>query len=169
MNVSRRNLLSTAGGFIACLPFLDACTTSQVAAALPQYAQDATTIANGLEVALTQLKTVNGVPPATLTQIGGYITDMQSVAAAISNAASASAALPSVQQLEADVNGAVSAAAALGSLLPPPVSTALQAAAVLLPVVETGVGLVVNAVKPTTGATMTPAQARGILNGLASK
>jgi hypothetical protein len=165
--LSRRQLF--AGVAAAALA---GCSASQLAASLPQYAEDAQTIAAGLQASLVQLQSVPGIPAASLAQVSAAIADMQKMAAAISAASTASAALPSVQQLEADVNAVASTLASFSAIMPPQIGIAVQAAAVLLPVIETGVGLVVNAVTapaPATAAAMTPDQARLVLKALAKQ
>lgn len=154
--VARRALFAT---FALVTLALASCTPSQLQSTLKQAASDASIIATGLKNALPQLAAIQGMPAGTIAKAGVLVSDIQSVAAAINASTSASAALPSVQQLEADVNTLVSTLASFP--LPPPVSTILQATSVLLPVIEIAVGL---AVTPHAG-TMTPDEARAVLLG----
>lgn len=156
--VSRRQVLgsSAALGAAAALA-LASCNTAQVDQALAQAASDAQQIAAALKAILPNIGTVVGISPDKVAKAGQIIADIQSAAAAISSASSASAALPSVQQLEQDVNAVVSVLAGLP--LPPPVGPALQAASILLPVIEAAVGIVV----PQAPEPGTVDQARGVL------
>jgi hypothetical protein len=65
--------------------------------------------------------------------------------------------------IEADVNALVASLAGLP--LPPPAPTVLQAAEVLLPVVEAAVGLILPQPPVTARAAMTAAEARLVLKG----
>jgi hypothetical protein len=167
MQMNRRNFLVTGVSLIA----LVGCTAAQVTAALQQAAADAQSIGNGLKAVLPQIGTLVGINPATVALIGSAVADIQTAAAGIGAAASASAALPSVQQLEGDFNSIVSALAAV-PLIPPPISTALQAASILLPPIESAVGLVVapaaaaapHALATASPTVNTPAAARAFLN-----
>lgn len=134
-----------------------ACSTTSVTAALKQAASDANIIATAISNALPQLATVQGIPPDSLTKAASFVVDIQRAAAAISAASTAADAQPSVQQLEAGFNALVGVLATLP--LPPQVATVIQAANVLLPVIEIAVGM---AVTPKAGA-MSPDQARAVL------
>jgi hypothetical protein len=155
-NMSRRDLLRRTAplAFFAAsaLTPLGACSTFQQVASV--VASDTLTIANGLTGVLAQLGTYSFVPAALISKVGVYIADVKSVATSLQTA-SASSATALVQQVETDVNAVVSALAGLP--LPAPISTALQAASVLLPVIEAAVGLVVSQFTGT--GTTTPAAA----------
>jgi hypothetical protein len=154
---SRRSFVSAVAALLLALSPI-ACTSVQIHAAMKQAAMDTSLIALSLKNALPQLAAIQGMPADTITELAGYVDDLQRVAAAINAAASASEALPSVQQLEADLNSIVGALATFP--LPPNISTVLQAATVLLPVIEVAVGI---AVPPQAGP-MSPAQARAVLS-----
>lgn len=136
-----------------------ACTATQVSSALQAAASDANIIATGLKADLPAIATIQGVSPATVASIGALVADIQTISSTITAASSATTALPSVQQLEADFNGIASALSALP--LPPQVASVLQAASVLLPLIEMSVGLVVS----PRAESMTPDAARAILLG----
>ena len=166
----RRNLLlgTTALSVTACA----GKTVDQVVVTV---AADASTIANGLTGVLAQLgplASTYGISGATMALIGTAVAGLQSVATQVSGATTAASAQPMVQKIETYVNTIVSALAGLP--LPPPISTALMAAAILLPVIESAVGLIINSASPgarlsAAAPTMTPDQARLILKGAAVK
>jgi hypothetical protein len=175
MHMNRRTLLAnssivaiglTAVGIVGCAGL----TTNQV---LSQAAADANAIAQGLKNILPQIGALAGVSPATVATVGQAIADIQTVAAAITGATTAGAAQPSVVQLETDLNAIVAALASL-TVIPPPISTALMAASILLPLIETAVGMVVPAQASlamakavrTSAPITTELQARNFLNGL---
>lgn len=152
--------------------FLASCSLAGLTPnqALQQVALDAQTIAASYKAMLPQLATIEKIPAATVAKVGQYIADIQAIAASLAIATTTSAALPSVQQLEADLNAIVAALAGLP--LPPAIGLALQAAAILLPVIETSVGLVATPPPPAIAAKlkaqpMTTDQARTYLKGFA--
>jgi hypothetical protein len=166
--INRRRLFSSAA--IGALTLgLGACASQPVDTTLATVAADVNTIAAGLKGVLTQLGTMSiaGLTPAIVSTVGTAIANIQSVAAAVSTATTTAAVQPLVQKIETYLNAVISALAAI--LLRPPISTALQAAAILLPVVEAAIGLVTNAVPMQMGASaMTADQARLILRGNAA-
>lgn len=125
-------------------------TPSQVTA---QVLTDINLEASGLANALPLMTTL---PAATKTQAAALIAKVQAAAATMSAAVSKAAAQATVTQIETDVNALVGLLA--GMPLPPQVSGVLQAAVVLLPIIEAGVGMAVP-VGAAPGA-MSPAQAR---------
>jgi hypothetical protein len=130
--ITRRSL----GLALAAAP-LAACAGGT---SLQTVASDVNIIAGAMKGVLVQLGALSipGLTPQLMAQIGGYVADLQSVAAAISGTSSVDAAKPLVAQVETLVNAIVGALAVLP--LPPPISTALQAAAILLPVDRDGAG-----------------------------
>lgn len=134
--------------------------------AVATVAQDVAIIANGLKGALPALGTAGAIPADKLGAISQAIANLQTVSVTIAAAASTSAALPDVQQVEADVNAIVAALVGVPGL-PQNVTLALVAAQVLLPVVETAVGMIVP---PSPKAyAMTPNEARAILIGQSAR
>lgn len=135
--------------------------------AIATVANDAKLIASGLQGVLVQLGNLNvaGLTPAILATVGSAVTNLQAVADAIAGVATNAAAQPLVQKIETYVNTIVSALAVLP--LPPPISTALQAAAILLPIIEAAVGMVLPAstARAAKGLALTPDQARLVLAG----
>jgi hypothetical protein len=162
-----RRLLVSAAPAVALAPLLAACAGKTVDQSIATVVTDVSTIANGLQGTLTQLGAlgVAGLTPAIVSTVGNYVADLQQVATQVSGATTTAAAQPLVQKVETYVNTIVSTLALIP--LPPPISTALQAAAILLPVIEVAVGLLVP---PTNGASpgMTPDQARLVLLGAAA-
>ena len=170
VSFNRRRFL-TVGGVSAAAILLVGCnlTPAQVNTALSAAASDAQTIAAGLSGAMSSLATLQ-IPGLTTTTIGKVqtaIAAIVTVANGLSGATSTNTAQPLVQQLEGDVNAVVDALAGLP--LPAEIELPLQAAAVLLPLIETAVGMVVSqvtsAAKMRATTPMTPAQARALLIG----
>jgi hypothetical protein len=164
--IRRAFLLGASGAGLA------ACTTASVDAGLATAASDVATIAAALPAVLTQLGTLSipGLTPAIVATVGVAVSGIQTVASALSGAATAAAAQPLVAKVETYVNGIVTALAGLP--LPPPISTALTAASILLPVIEAAIGLVTTpapaaARMAASAPSMSPAQARLILKGIA--
>lgn len=165
--LTRREVLRT-GAIGAPAILLVGCNGLTANQAIGQAAQDAATIAAGLKGSLTSLAALNiqGLTPDKLQAVGLAVAGIQTVATALSMASSSSQARPLVQQLEADLNAVVDTLAGLP--LPPQISLPLQAAAILLPVIETAVGMAVTQLNPPAAAVaMTADQARAILIGAA--
>ena len=144
--MNRRRLLITAPIFLTSCSLVG-LTPNQ---ALQQAALDGQTIAAGFKAMLPQLATVEKINAATTAKVGQYIADLQTVAANLAIATTTAAASPAVQQLEADINAIVTTLAGLP--LPPQISLALQAAAILLPTIETAVGLAIQPPPPALAA-----------------
>lgn len=162
MTLSRRAALQR-GLMLACAPIaLAGCATltGRTAATIAaQVVSDAQTIATGLSGVLPALTALRTIPAATASSVSTLLSEAIGVAKSISSGMTASAAQPLVKQIEGDVNAAVQALAVLP--LPPSIESVLLAAQVLLPVVESAVGLAVPAGAVKGG--MTPAQARAVL------
>ena len=157
MSVTRRILL---GATVFAPVALAGCATltgkpNQIAA---QVLSDVNLVASGLANALPGLQASNVVPAAVMAKAQALVGKIQASAASMSATISKNAAQPIVTQIEQDVNAF--AALLAGLPLPPPYAQIVQAAVVLLPVIEIGVGLAVPA-----GAShaMTPAEARLVL------
>ena len=157
-----RTLLASPLALAGCAAF-----SGGVNAGLTQVSQDATLIANGLQGALQNIGALNiqGLSPDKIQTIGLAIAGLKTVAVALGGATTQSQAQPLVMQIETDLNAIVGALAGLP--LPPQIATAIQAAAILLPVLEIAVNLAISQVKPLTASAITPDQARLILKGLA--
>lgn len=174
----RRLLAVTAVAATALLAACGTATNSAVATA----AGYASTIAGGLNGALPTIASITGINPSTVTQIRGYIAELQVAAGGLRTAASNSAAQPFVQQVETDVNSIVASLSTIpvcgsttaspsGACLPADVNLALQAAQVLLPPIEQVIGMVAT---PKTQARalaipMSPATAECILKNQAGQ
>jgi hypothetical protein len=171
MMLSRRTLLTgvivspaiLAPGLIAGCQNLSGSSATQVAA---QVVSDVGTIAAGLAGALPALGATGAVPAALVAKVGGWVATIQQVAGQVVNGMPQASAQPLVKQIEGLVNDIVMALA--GVPLPPPFGPALAAAAVLLPVIETAIGLAVPGAARMTAAAMSPDEARLILRGAAA-
>ena len=136
---------------------LAACVNGAVS--LPTVATDADNIATGLAAAAKDLRDANVLSAAQLVQLDDALSAVQAAAAAVAQATSASAAQPEVEQLAAAVNAMVAAISEVPTL-PAPVPEILAAANVMLPVLESAVGLPVPA---AASAAMTPSEAERVL------
>lgn len=151
---------------LVCVIALGACQNFSGIAT--QVASDVGLIATAFQAALPNFAKIVGISPTQLATINADVTDLVQVSGEIAKVAGDNQAQPLVQRVEGDVNGIVGVLAGLP--LPAPISTALEAAGVLLPVIEAAVGLVVT--PPTATALyaahshMTPDQARAVLEGL---
>jgi hypothetical protein len=164
--VSRRTVLSMA----AALP-IAACAGQSASQVTQEVVSDIGLVATGLNGALPALAQVAGISASTVATVGQYVGKVQTLASGVSTALSTSSALSTVQQI-GSVIGQIATVA--GPLLPPPWGTAVAAAEVLLPVIEAGVGMIVNATNSTAapGAAapvMSPDAARLILRGFAAQ
>jgi hypothetical protein len=168
--LTRREIISRTA-LVGAGVTLFGCTAAQVNSALSQVATDAQTLSAGLSGAMASLSTLNipGLTPTIIGRVQTAIASVVTVANALSGATSTNSAQPLVQQLEGDVNAVVDALAGLP--LPAEIELPLQAAAVLLPVIETAVGLAISQVTASARlratAPMSAAQARAILTGAA--
>lgn len=164
-----RSILASAAGFSAAALSGCAAFSTSVNNGLAQVSSDATLIANGLAGALQNISAL-GIPGLTADKvqtIGVAITSLKTVATSLAAATTQAQAQPLVTQIETDLNAIVGAVAGLP--LPPQISMPLQAAAILLPVIETAVNLAVSQITTpsATSAAITPDQARLILKGSA--
>lgn len=144
-----------AGASALVLALLAGCATTQTPATV---ANDVALEAQSLSAVIPQLTAAGVVVPVKATDA---LADLHNVAALIAATDSVGAAQPLVIRVEQDVNAFVGAMA--GMPLPPPIPTVLQAAVVLLPIIESEVNLVVPAKAAPSG--MSPAQARLVLAG----
>ena len=163
--LTRRELLSrTIVASSAGFALYGCANANQVASTV---ASDASLIATGLQGALANIGNLNisGLTADRIQTIGLALAGLKTVATSLAMATTSAQAQPLVQQLETDLNAIVGALATLP--LPPQISVALQAAAILLPVIEAAIGMVIPTPAPTAPAPqhMTPDQARLILQG----
>lgn len=164
-HLSRRSLLLTTIGGTAVLATvgLAGCTNGGTNADLIKVASYANAIATGLKNVLPQLGSITGISAGIMGKVGQDVADIQTLAVALQTTASTNAALPMVQRIEAIVADILTA---LGGLpLPAPVSTVIAAINVLLPIMETIVGIVLpaGAASRAAAAKMTEAQAVAVL------
>jgi len=154
--MNRRHLLRT----VALVPVaaLVACNAANIQTVTKAVVNDVSLIASGLQGALPQFATVTGISTAQLATITGEVNAIVIAAGQVVEGIAANLAQPIVQQIGADFSTLQSAAAGLN--LPDVLKTILAAAQVLLPVIETAVGIFVAAA-PAGG--MTPARARAVL------
>lgn len=151
----RRTLLAGATALAATT--LTACATGIPTPAT--VAQDVTLIATAFAAILPGFASIAGIGSATTATVGQAIVDLQAAAAAVSAADTTVSARPVVTRVATDVGAVI--AVLTGLPLPAPIATVLEAAAVLLPVIEAAVGIVARA--GTAPGSMTPAQARAAL------
>lgn len=162
----RRSFLALSATALLSTTALTGCGTFDVST----ITSDANIIAGGLAAVDVQMGNLGVVDPATMTKIGTALASIQDVAKALATASDKSTAQSLVGKLETYVNTFVNVAAGL-PFLPPSITLALQAASILLPVIEVAVGLVLpsaaqySSLPKSTG--MTPDQARLVLRGAA--
>lgn len=156
----RRTLLAGAASLVATS--LAACATGTPTPAT--VAGDVNLIATAFAAVLPSFASIPGISAPTTASINQAIGDLQVVATAIVSAATTAAAQPVVRRVEVDVNAIIAVLAGLP--LPAPISTVLEAALVLLPVIETAVGM--TTLVGITPATMTATQARTVLRIVAA-
>lgn len=151
------------------LSALAGCTVTPTETVLSAAINDVEAIAVGFLGVLPQMGTIIGLSATVIAEIGAAVGNLQTLAAQIKLVTGTFAAQPIVQQVETEVNAVITMLAGLP--LPPPVQIALQAASILLPLIESAVNL---AVLPTVTARaergrLTPEQARNVLRALARR
>ena len=166
--MNRRLLLAGTAALAACSTSATVPVTS-----LQTALTDVQTITSGITsaIALLTADATLQIPAATQAAIASALADVQGAAASIATSISVSAAttVSYVQAFATSLNSVIAYAVTIPAI-PVPYSLALQAATVLLPIVEAEVGLTaarlpaVAAVKPG----LTPDAARAYLKGLAA-
>ncbi len=154
----RRSFLMTT----ALVPVAGCATISQTLNKnLAQIISDVSLIANGIGSILPQLSSLVGLSDAARSTIQDAIAGIKLVADQVKGIASTADGQPLIQRLETYLNAIVSALAMLP--LPPQISVILQAATVLLPIIETLVGLLIKPSASRFGSSMSPDAARLVL------
>lgn len=146
---TRRNLLATAVPLVVL--GLAGCSSTTTTPA-----QIVTDVQNAVSALASSFHTIiqqapNAVPAATAATITSALAQASSVLGSLSTNLAANVAAPVVQQVEQAINTVISAAAAV-PLIPAPFSTALEAAAVVLPVIEAWVNSILPAPTPAPAA-----------------
>lgn len=161
----RRSFLLSATALTGC-----ASVAQTFDSKLAQVVSDVSLIARGIGQIVPQVMSFTSLTPTGVAAIQQAAADIAMVADQIKSVTSIAAAQPWVQKLETYLNTIVTILAAMP--LPPQISVALQAATVLLPVIEMLVGLLTN-INPAAGrfqtGAMSPDQARLVLAGSAAK
>lgn len=159
--INRRALLgliAVSAAVAGCNGLSSGVTTAGVAATVgAQLVADVQGLASGLQAQFPAV--ASALTSAQATQVQGYLTTLASLASSVNTTLTATAAQPTVQQIVAVVQ---QIAAVAGPVLPPPWGLAISAAVSLLPVIASGVGLVIASAQ-TAAAPMPPAQARVVL------
>lgn len=167
-HVTRRALLGSAAiAPIALAGCAELRGGSLPSAKLAQVLSDVRDIASGLVGVLPSLGSIQGIPASVVATAGDYIVKIKDVSGQLASVTTASAAQPLVKQLESLVNALLAAVTPFVAGIPT-VGAIFAAANVLLPVIETAVGLIVPAQAPAM-AGMTPAEARLILRAAAAR
>jgi hypothetical protein len=165
MNMNRRYAMTLLGSTA-----LAGCQTTDQS--IGTVVADVNSIAGAFAALLPQLASLTGMTPDVMGTVSQAIASLQAVATSLGTVTTVAAAQPLIRKVETYVN-AVITALALVPLIPPPISTILQAAAVLLPVIEALVNMVVTqpAAVPRSVrilASMTTDQARIVLRAKAA-
>jgi hypothetical protein len=135
-------------------------SASQIA---QQTLSDVQLFASGVSKLLPIVSTLTGIQPAEVVSITTLINQIDTAAAGISSTITTTAAQPIIAQIGGYFNELLVLLPVLGVVLPPPIPEIIAAAKVLLPYIETAVGMLV-AVSATPGA-MSVEQARTVLAG----
>jgi len=166
MDTSRRSFLGVAAS-ISAAAMLTACAAlnpnNTPQQNLSLVVSDVSAIAAAFGKALPQIQALN-LNADVRTMIDASVADLQAVAKAVSMAASSTTAeQPLIQKIETDVNAIINGLA--GVPLPIPLSSIIQAATVLLPIIEAAVNLAVSAPAKARAMAvpMSPDEARAIL------
>jgi hypothetical protein len=164
----RRNFLIAT---TAIVPITGCSTIAQTFdSKLSLLVSDVTLIANGVSSLLPTIGSIAGLSDTVKSTIQLAIDGIREVANQIKGVTSTAAGQPWIQKLETYLNAIVSALSMLP--LPPQVSVILQAATVLLPILETIVGLLTNLTPATArvqSGAMSPDAARAALALAAAK
>ena len=148
MHVSRRTLLSiTAAAIPASL--LAACAGGNVQLTPGQVLDDANNIVAALGTAVSSIgvQSPGLIPPETVTMIMQYISDAHGLLSNLSATTTANAAAPVLHQVVADVEVVLTTLTAIPAI-PAQYVAIIQAAAIVLPIVEAFVNSVLGAVTP---------------------
>lgn len=157
--MNRRHLLTAASAIVPAA-LLAGCATGKTASQVTaQVLTDINLEASGLANALPLLTAAKGISAAIVSKAQAIIARIQVAAASMTATVTSAQAQATVTQIETDVNAVVALLA--GMPLPPAISGVLQAAVVLLPLIEAGVGLAVPV--GATPSAMSAAQARMVL------
>lgn len=131
----RRRLLAILLGSTA----LAACGTTTTVAA---WASDASALATGLGNLLPQFSSITGLPTSASAAASTALAAAAALAKQLASTATSVTGASLLSQIEGYVNTAFQALSPFFSLLPAPFSTALTAINLLLPFVETALGMV---------------------------
>lgn len=144
---------------LAALPAATLAGCASGPAVAPDTINDINLIATALKALMPQLGQVAGLSAAAMDTATQAIMDIQAAADAVTTADAIAAAQRLVVRIASDVSAVIDALSA--AELPDALGRALQAASVLLPIIEAAVGLAAPAGAAT--GVMTPAQARAAL------
>jgi hypothetical protein len=153
--LSRRTLVSSTT--MGAVVFMGACAGTGTTPA-----QIVTDVQNAVSALASSFSTVlaqapNVVPATTAATITSALAQASAVLGSLSTNLTANAAAPLVQQIESALNTVISAAAAV-PLIPPPFSTALGAAAIVLPIIEAWLSTVLPAAPTPAAASLARAK-----------
>jgi hypothetical protein len=148
---------------------IGSCTTFN--SNVSQAADDLSSIAAGFAGALSAGGLSGlGIPADMIAQIGVWVSQLQTAAQSVKSAMTVSGAQDGVKQAEVLINAIVATLAKFP--LPPPIPAVLTAATILLPVIETALGMIIQPA-PQMGKNvsvpMTNAEARLTLKAVVSK
>jgi len=160
--LTRRTLVAAAPS-VGLVGIVAACsgTTTTPAQIVTDVQNAVSALANSFSAVVAQAPNV--VPVNTSAQITSALAQASSVLGSLSTNLAANVAAPIVQQVEGALNTVISAASAV-PLIPPPFSTALAAASIVLPIVEAWLNSVLPA---TSGAAPAMMAARAKMAALA--
>lgn len=161
MITTRRNFLLASTALLG----LTGCKGSSISGSISTVAGDVADLGKAFAGAIPAA--LNGLVDApTLSKVNSWIGTINNVAGQLTALPSGSNTVSLGKQIEDAVNGVLAVAAPLLAAVPT-VGPILSAAAVLLPVIETGLGMIVN-IAPKAGG-MSVAQARLVLRAAAAR
>jgi hypothetical protein len=153
------------GVSVIALLAVSACAGQTAAQVTQTLLTDTTTMAAALKAEMPAIQAVQGIPAANVAQAQAALADLQSVAGMLNTSMTTTAAQPVIQKIVADVTTFNDAVLPFAGATP--VAGILEAANVLLPVLE----VAVNLVSPVGAAanSMTPDQAVAVLKAAAAQ
>jgi len=156
----RRHFISLTAGVLT----LSACGSGSNSTALDTVVSDVNLIASAFQNILPQIAAANGITPDMEATISAAITDLQTIATELRTTHGLNEAQPLVKQVEDDLNVIILNIGKLHTI-PTSIAVVLQAASVLLPVIENAVALQVppKVALRATSSRMTTDQARSVL------
>jgi hypothetical protein len=156
---------AAAGVSVLALLAVSACAGESAQQIAQSVLTDTSTIASAFQAEMPAIEAIQGVPAADVTKAQAALADLQTVTGTLNTSLTATAAQPIIERVVADVEAFN--AAVLPFVGGTPVASVLEAANVLMPVIEIAVGL--SAPAGAAANALTPDEARVVLQAAAAK